>query len=118
MLTRADSGIYEADGIAYKVCMRGRFTIGDVVRKARKERGWDQTRLGAEAAKFQIVGDEGRVNKATISKIESGNPYTSELGVIWRVLAALDLSFAEVERASGSPFKDRPASEKKRQRAV
>lgn len=114
MVTLGSSGIYGAGAIAYNQRMRGGFTIGDVIRKARNQRGWDQTRLGNEAAKFQITGEEGRINKATISKIESANPYTSELGIVWRVLAALDLSFADVERMTGRPFKDRVDGEKKR----
>ena len=116
MLSLDGSVVYKADSRAYNLHMPGRFIIGDVIRKARKERGWGQERLGGEALKFQIFGNEQKVNKSTISKIEGANPYTSELGVIWRVLAALNLSFTEVERLTGRPFRDTPV-EKKRGRA-
>jgi len=104
MLTVGGAEVYEPQNIAYNGAMRGAFTIGDVIRKARKDRKWDQERLGAEAVKFQITGREKKINKATISKIEGANPYTSEFGVVWRVLAALGLSFADIEQRIGSPF--------------
>lgn len=90
--------------------VRSQFTIGDVIRKARKARGWDQQRLGEEAIRFQIFGNESKINKATISKLEGKNPYTSEFGVVWRVLATLGLTFGEVERTVGSPFLDQQSA--------
>lgn len=107
MLSIDGSSVYAATVIAYNVRVR-KFTVGDVIRKARKDKKWDQERLGREALRFQISGDETKVNKATISKIEGKNPYTSEFGVIWRVLAALDLTFADVERLTGAPFIEAP----------
>lgn len=104
MLSTAGSDVYEASSVAYNGQVRGTFTIGDMIRKARKERHWDQQRLGEEALRFQIVGNEKKINKATISKLEGSNPYTSEFGVVWRVLATLGLSFTDVERIVGPPF--------------
>lgn len=108
MLTNVGSGVYGAHYVAYNVRVPERFTIGDVIRKERKKRGWDQQRLGEEAAHFKIVGKETKINKATISKLEGPNPYTSELGVVWRVLATLGISFADVERLTDSPFLAQP----------
>jgi len=85
--------------------MSGDFTLGDVIRKARQKRRWSQTKLGEQAAKFLIHEDDGQINKSTVSKIEN-DPYTSELGTVWRLLAALDLDFTDVEKRVGRPFLD------------
>jgi len=79
------------------------FTIGDVIRKSRMARRWSQTKLGEEAARFQIGTGGTAVNKSTVSKVERA-PYTSELGTVWRLLAALNLTFADVEKRIGAPF--------------
>jgi transcriptional regulator with XRE-family HTH domain len=82
------------------------FTIGDVIRKARLARRWSQTRLGIEAAHFQLGHGDTPINKSTVSKVEH-EPYTSELGTVWRLLTALNLTFAEVEKRVGTPFVER-----------
>lgn len=82
------------------------WTIGDVIRKARIARHWSQTKLGTEAASYQIGGGTFPINKSTVSKVEK-DPYSSELGTVWRLLAALRLTFAEVEGRIGAPFPDR-----------
>ena len=49
------------------------FTIGDVIRKARQERRWSQTKLGEEATYLQVSGRSTSVkpiNKSTVSKVE------------------------------------------------
>jgi HTH-type transcriptional regulator/antitoxin HipB len=56
--------------------------MGNLVRSARKQRGWNQTQLGEKAG----------LRQETISLIESGNPAT-RLDTILAVLAALDLEF-------------------------
>ena len=56
--------------------------IGNMVRRVRKKRGWNQTQLGEKAGYRQ----------ETISLIENGNPAT-RLETILAVLAALDLEF-------------------------
>lgn len=78
-----------------------RFTVGDVIRKARHERRWNQQRLGTEAAKFALPGQHGPVDKGTVSKIER-DPYGSKFGTVWRLLAALALSLTDVEREIGT----------------
>lgn len=98
------SEVYVAEVLAYNLRVRDPWTIGDVIRKARKKRAWDQQRLGEEALRFKITGHEQKINKATISKLEGPNPYTSEFGVVWRVLATLELSFADIEGRIESPF--------------
>lgn len=85
--------------------MAGEFTLGDVIRKARMGRRWNQTRLGAEAAKYQLRGRDVAINKSTVSKVEK-DPYTSEFGTVWRLLAALHLKFSDVEKRVGHPFID------------
>lgn len=89
------------------------WTIGDVIRKERDARGWSQTRLGEEAEQIVLGGSPPtRINKSTVSKVEN-DPYTSELGTVWRLLAALDLTFTDVERRIGSPpYVKRPAAKR------
>jgi len=82
------------------------FTIGDVIRKSRMARRWSQTKLGEEAIHFQIGGGTKPINKSTVSKVEH-EPFTSELGTVWRLLAALNLTFADVEKRIGAPFVER-----------
>lgn len=64
--------------------------IGNLVRRARKRRGWNQTRLGEMAG----------LRQETISLIENGNPAT-KLDTILAVLAALDLEFLIGPRSKG-----------------
>ncbi len=56
--------------------------IGNLVRRARRQRGWNQTQLGLKA----------NLRQETISLIENGNPAT-RLDTILAVLAALDVEF-------------------------
>jgi transcriptional regulator with XRE-family HTH domain len=99
------------------------FTVGDVIRKSRIARRWSQTKLGEEAAYFQIGAGATPINKSTVSKVEHA-PYTSELGTVWRLLAALNLTFTEVEKRIGAPFVERrrtaarPAARDQRHHAV
>jgi HTH-type transcriptional regulator/antitoxin HipB len=62
--------------------------IGNIVQRAHKARGWNQTRLGEKAG----------LRQETISLIESGNPAT-KLETILAVLAALDLEFRIAPRS-------------------
>jgi transcriptional regulator with XRE-family HTH domain len=89
------------------------FTIGDVIRKSRIARRWSQTKLGREAASFQIGPGTTAINKSTVSKVER-EPYTSELGTVWRLLAALGMTFAEAEKRVGTPFVERPKAAARR----
>lgn len=65
--------------------------IGNLVRRARKSRGWSQTQLG----------DKAGLRQETISLIETGNPAT-KLDTILAVLAALDLEFRIAPRSKGA----------------
>jgi HTH-type transcriptional regulator/antitoxin HipB len=65
--------------------------IGNLIRRARKKRGWSQTQLG-ERAGFR---------QETISLIETGNP-AARLDTILAVIAALDLEFQIGPRSKGS----------------
>lgn len=67
--------------------------IGNVVRRARKRRGWSQTQLGERTG----------LRQETISLIETGNPAT-RLETILAVLAALDLEFRLADRSKGQAF--------------
>ncbi|MEQ9325997.1 MAG: helix-turn-helix domain-containing protein [Rhodospirillales bacterium] len=71
--------------------------IGNLVRRARKKRGWSQTELGSKAG----------LRQETISLIETGNP-AARLETILAVLAALDLEFrmAPRSRAAASDIED------------
>lgn len=62
--------------------------IGTLIQRARKNRGWTQTRLGREAG----------LRQETISLIETGNPAT-KLETLLAVLAALDLEFTIAPRS-------------------
>jgi len=66
--------------------------IGNLVRRARKKRGFSQTQLAEQAG----------VRQETISLIETGNP-AARLETILAVLAALDLEFRIVARSKASP---------------
>ncbi|MFO7482821.1 helix-turn-helix domain-containing protein [Oceanibaculum nanhaiense] len=62
--------------------------IGNLVRRARKQRGWSQTQLG----------DKAGLRQETISLIETGNPAT-RLETLLAVLGALDLEFRITARS-------------------
>lgn len=62
--------------------------IGNLIRRARKQRQWSQTQLGEKAG----------LRQETISLIEAGNPAT-KLDTILSVLAALDLEFRIAPRS-------------------
>ena len=64
--------------------------IGNLIRRARKKRGFSQTQLGEKAG----------LRQETISLIETGNP-AAKLETILRVLAALDLEFRIGPRSKG-----------------
>ncbi len=92
------------------------FTIGDVIRKARVAKRWSQTKLGTVAASYQLGEGTLPINKSTVSKVEK-DPYTSEFGTVWRLLAALNLTFGDVERQIGKPFTERRKEEASRHSA-
>ena len=64
--------------------------IGNMIQRARKVRGWNQTQLGEKAG----------LRQETISLIETGNP-AAKLETILTVLAALDLEFRIAPRSKG-----------------
>ena len=74
--------------------------IGNLVRRARKSRGWSQTELG----------DKAGLRQETISLIETGNPAT-KLETILAVLAALDLEFHITPRSKGTGRRSRTCSD-------
>jgi HTH-type transcriptional regulator/antitoxin HipB len=61
--------------------------LGAALRKERKKKGLSQTDVG------KSVG----IDQPTISRVEKGNPGT-ELGTLFRLLAALDLELVIQER--------------------
>ena len=105
MLTEGDTSSYEHSEGLYNWTVR-HFTIGDVIRKARVAGRLSQTQLGDAAALFQIDDGAAPINKSTVSKVER-DPFTSELGTVWRLLAALHLTFGDVEKQIGSPVVER-----------
>lgn len=64
--------------------------IGAALRRARKQRGWTQTELGARAG----------FRQETISLMETGNPAT-RLDSLLAVIAALDLECQVQPRNQG-----------------
>jgi hypothetical protein len=87
----------------YNCAVPRNFHIGDFIRVARKVRKWNQEKLGLEAARFPIDKSIGKIDKSTVSKVEK-EPFTSELGTVWRLLAALGCSFADAEQQISKPF--------------
>jgi HTH-type transcriptional regulator / antitoxin HipB len=65
--------------------------IGNLIRRARKQRGWSQSQLA------ERVG----VRQGTISLIETGNPAT-KLDTLLAILAALELELQVASRLNGS----------------
>lgn len=65
--------------------------IGNLIRRARKQRGLSQTQLGEKTG----------LRQATISLIETGNP-AATLETILTVLSVLDLEFRISPRSKGS----------------
>lgn len=68
---------------------------GDLVRKARKARGWSQTELASRM----------NVRQATVSKLESGEPAT-RMEVFFDALTALQLELVVSKRGSDADFAD------------
>lgn len=66
--------------------------IGNIIHRARKKQGLNQTELGTKAG----------LRQETISLIETGNP-AAKLETILAVLAALDLEFKIVPRSKTRP---------------
>ena len=64
--------------------------LGAAIRRARKERGWTQGDLAVRAG----------ISRRTLVAIEGGNP-RGEIGIVVRVIAALDRELAIAERPSG-----------------
>ena len=62
-------------------------TLGAVLRQERKKKQMSQTAVG------RTVG----IDQPTMSRVEKGNPGT-ELGTLFRLLAALDLELTVQER--------------------
>jgi HTH-type transcriptional regulator / antitoxin HipB len=66
-------------------------SLGAALRKERKKKGLSQTEVG------KSVG----IDQPTISRVEKGNPGT-ELGTLFRLLAALDLELVIQKRQSST----------------
>lgn len=109
MLTQADRGIYETPSDGYNSRVPGDFTLGDLIRKKRLQKNWSQTRLGQEAARCVIRESDGPINKSTVSKVEN-DPYSSEFGTVWRLVAAVGLTFREIDHRIGLPFLEHKAA--------
>lgn len=68
---------------------------GDLVRKARRARGWTQAELGARM----------NVRQATVSKLEAGEPAT-RMEVFFDALTALRLELVVSDRGGKADFGD------------
>lgn len=95
----ADSEVYRHTARLYTGTVRG-FHVGDVIRKARDERHWNQKQLGVQAVYYPLGDQVEPIDKGTVSKVER-DPYGSKFGTIWRLLAALDLTLADAEQQIG-----------------
>jgi HTH-type transcriptional regulator / antitoxin HipB len=63
--------------------------LGATIRRARKQRGWTQGDLALRAG----------ISRRTLVSLEAGNP-NGEIGIVVRVIAALDRELAITERSS------------------
>lgn len=63
--------------------------LGVAVRRARQLRGWTQDELAVRAG----------ISRRTVVALEGGNPH-GEIGIVVRVIAALDRELAITERSS------------------
>jgi len=64
--------------------------LGAAIRRARKQRGWTQDDLAVRAG----------VSRRTLVALEGGSP-RGEIGIVVRVIAALDRELSITERAGG-----------------
>lgn len=64
--------------------------LGVAIRRTRKQRGWTQDDLAVRAG----------ISRRTLVALEGGNP-RGEIGIVVRVIAALDHELAITERSSG-----------------
>ena len=64
--------------------------LGATIRRARKQRGWTQEELAMCAG----------ISRRTLVALEGGNP-RGEIGIVVRVIAALDRELAITERPNG-----------------
>lgn len=64
--------------------------LGAVIRRLRKQRGWTQGELAERAG----------ISRRTLVALEGGNP-RGEVGIVVRVIAALDQELAVGERPGG-----------------
>lgn len=64
--------------------------LGAAIRRARKRRGWTQGDLAVRAG----------ISRRTLVAIEGGNP-RGEIGIVLRVIAALDRELTVTERSGG-----------------
>lgn len=97
MITQAVTTIYGREESAYNRTVDATFTIGDAIRKARKKLGWNQERLGEEAARFRLGRSSGPLAINTVSKVEN-DPYSSEFATVVRLAFAVKLTLADVSR--------------------
>ncbi len=69
--------------------------IGNIIRRARKHRGWTQTQLA----------DHAGLRQETISLIETGHP-AAKLDTLLAILAALGLEFQVTPRSKANAIED------------
>ena len=69
--------------------------IGNIIRRARKHRGWTQTQLA----------DQAGLRQETISLIETGHP-AAKLDTLLAILAALGLEFQVAPRSKANAIED------------
>lgn len=93
--------------VVYKCAVAPKVHLGHLIRLSREERGWSQEKLGTVAGGFKLTAKDKPINKSTISSLES-DPFSSGVDTLWRVMAALGLSFADLEPKLDSPFIGKP----------
>ena len=64
--------------------------LGATIRRMRQQRGWTQDDLAVRAG----------ISRRTLVALEGGNP-RGEIGIVVRVIAALDRELAVTERSGG-----------------
>ena len=81
--------IHDCEGTIANMMIRTVSELGATIRRARRLRGWTQEDLAARAG----------ISRRTLVALEGGNP-RGEIGIVVRVVSALDRELAITERSS------------------
>lgn len=109
-LTVCGDRIYGEVSMCDTGCAVTMFHVGDVIRKARRAKRWNQKKLGEKAAQYRLRDSDTTIDKSTVSAIEK-YPFVSGFDYIVRLLATLGVPLAEAFKDVGeAPVTFTPAA--------